>query len=210
MYFVERGKAKDIIVEVLRLGFATNQYYPFITHVTDTQERFPTEVEIYKEFPQKKIYVPSLVVSFTDGDGLIRTLGEEVLEEGFSDFSINGITRNVLVSTLYGGEFSLSLDVDIRALETTTRDEIADWATMYLRWMFKDKILERGIEIKDIRLKGETTETIGTNLVYVTGMTIDIYSEWEHEVRVGMTETLEAICQVDVSTYLQDGVTYFS
>ena len=209
MYFVEREKAKNIIIEVLKQGFATNPDYPYIPRVMDSvEEKFPNEIQIYEAFPARSIWLPAIVVKFTGGDGLIRTLGDEIIAEGFSDMSIGGLTRSVMTSQTYSGAFTISIDIDVMALETPTRDKVCDWADMYLRWLFRDKIRKRGIEIKTIRLKGETTQQLGTSLIYGTGMAVEIYSEWQHEIKIGVEETLNGICNINLSAYLPDGTTY--
>lgn len=82
----------------------------------------------------------------------------------------------------YGGKFEVSLDLDVLSQDTTSTEELADLAVMFL-WGEKKPYLEaEGIEILDISIGGEAEETYdetGDVNYYTASLSLQFRADWE-------------------------------
>lgn len=203
MFFSATQRIKQTIVEILRRSFNTNPDYRWSSDISQAG------ITIYTAFPLQRIKYPAIVVTSVTGDALLRTMNDEVIEEERTDVSIDGITHGMISSINYSGGFRFTVNIDVAAEESIRRDEILDWVLMYLRVLFKDKLVQEGIHVSGMRVLGERQVLVGTDYVYFQGIGLEVYSEWRHDIPVDVVETLQGISMMNFPYSVMDGSTYF-
>lgn len=91
---------------------------------------------------------------------------------------------------IYGGKWDLTYEFDCIAQDSIQREEIADWAIMYL-WAEKREFLaNEGISLTEISMGGESEEPMdetGDIFMYTASVSVQIQSEWEMHVPLPFT-----------------------
>ncbi len=202
VYYIKEYIKKTIIA-VLRYAFHYNDDYKFLPDLA------MTKITIVKHWPYRAIKLPIIVIGTATGDGLIRTMQDELLREDQLGISgpTDGVTYDGTSGYHYGGGFRITVTVDVAAEDTITREKIIDFVIMYLRYHYISNLQSYGLQLVDMRLTGEHQRLVGDDYVYFDGITVEYYTEWRDEVSVGEAERIESFNLEQVFSLLVDGTT---
>ena len=201
MIYCSTERAKIALIRVLELAFQTNMQFKW------DQDPDKSRIRIYKQWPKTDVKLPSVIITAAPGDPLMRTIGQDVRRQITSPVMMDGITRQVVSATQYGGSFQPSLNIEVASNDTMERDRIIDWISMYIRWFFWDKFRDFGIEFQSMRWNSDREDRLGNDWVYISSMSLDLLTEWNHTVTIDDASRLNAICIASVFVVNYDGTT---
>jgi len=140
--------------------------------------------------------VPSIgPVAFHWNTADFRTLPGVVLAFGkrakVKDTVAIVVTKHrVATARAFGGKWDFTLELDVIAQDPIQREEITDWAAMYL-WAEKRPILSNeGIELTEVSMGGESEEPMdetGDIIMYSASLSIQVQSDWEMHLPIPFT-----------------------
>lgn len=201
MFFAATGHLREGLVRVLQLAFSTNSEFQW------SPDKDSTQITISSSFPTRAVKYPLIVVTTANGPVQMRTIGQEYLRQETTEVSINGSSYNQVTAEVFGGGFSIRVDVDVAAELPTQRDRILDLTLMYLRWVLWDKLRAEAINITNITAGGDRTVFVGIDPINFRTLTLDTFSEWEEKISIAAGSTVDGICITNVFAYQPDGAT---
>jgi len=204
LYFGLSEKIKSTFVSILKKGFRSNLAYPFI------DDKDTTEITIIESWTTDFIKYPVMSVDGGDAtDYYRRTIGDHK-EDITLDVSFNGITYSQVRGVRVGGTFPPTVTITIAAESVIQRDQIADWAAMYIRHLFIEDLRKFGIEITGIRRGTNSQVVIGNDPIFWTDIICDTLVDWEESVVVDPVQTIKGICKTTIIETMIDGSTFSS
>jgi len=109
-----------------------------------------TKIRIYKSFPQRTAFYPSLIVKFRPFDASLTSMGEEGEDGG------DGIQDGTLVSQTYTGYLTIPIEIGVYAKGSPDdRDRLTDLLLQFLRIVRRGILDKSGVGYVKIRVEGE-------------------------------------------------------
>lgn len=164
---------KTAFEEILRRVFADNSI------VTNNKYRYTndpetTKIQIYRNFPVRAAFYPSITLSIGEFDASVNILG--IQNEPLSEHHDDG----QLVSQTYGGAMQIPLNITVRAKESQDdRDILRDYVIQVCRILARHEFAQSGLGIHQITGGGdeETEDTDGT-LIYSSTITLPLNTDY--------------------------------
>jgi hypothetical protein len=179
-------KTRDAVILNLRRIFSPASgelKYPYVETMAGEYDFDNTKIVISDAIPQEHAFFPAIIVDTVTGTE-DRYLGPDDLDElKNNDFEV---TDDRLFS-------SLNLTVNIRLYtidDTIARDEIIDRIYDHFK-LITDDLADAGIEIKRTTFLPDTRTYINDRYAITTGISMDVYTEWEDKLDV--TDLVEKI-----------------
>lgn len=201
MILVATERVKVGLVRILELAFQTNSQFRWSPDINATQ------VTIFKQWPLVDVKLPAIIVSSTPGDAMERTIGQELRRQVTSSKTIEGVEKQVVTAIKYGGTFEPSVTIEVACNDTMTRDRVVDWIAIYIRWFFWEKFRQFGINFQSMRFLSDREERLGTGLVQVSGLSLDLLTEWNHTICIDDANRIDAITITNIFIINYNGTT---
>ena len=80
--------------------------------------------------------------------------------------------------------YELTITLEIATRSTFDREFLADMIAMALRVQLRRKLESVGILIKDVKFTGESSLQLNSDKIYVSNLTLSIWSEWYDNVEL--------------------------
>lgn len=202
MNFQINDKVQNIVVDLLRVAFTTNPDYPYVVGPDGHPDLDNTLIAIYREYPKVMPSFPVVIVQAPLIDSMPRTLGDDALVSTYANQIIDGVAINGMCFQSMGGCANLSLTISITGITTTERENILDYIVTYLRHDFRWYLDQQAIEITNITRTGETIEIYGSELLYLSNVSCDLFLEWGE---IKGVDTILKDTDLCVSIFGQDG-----
>lgn len=120
-------------------------------------------------------------ISNTDAiPGVVIAFGDQLVDGDVVAVSVEGTRSNV--AKIYGGKAEVSMDIDIIARDSRTRNELADITTLYFWHEVKEWLSEEGILITNVSLGGKSEEPYDDNAddyFYTASVSLSMMTDWE-------------------------------
>lgn len=163
-----------------------------------------TEVRADYRFPQDSRGPYPLnrgELSNTDAiPGVVIAFGNHLIDGDVVAVVVDG--RRSDTARVYGGKAEISMDVDILARDSRTRNEMADSTVMYFWQTLRERLTEEGITITNVSMGGKSEEPYDDNAddyFYAASISLSLMTDWEvYEARPLYIQ------QVTPYTYAQD------
>jgi hypothetical protein len=133
---------KMAFVKVLRTVFSDSSIAQEYRYDPIREKR---QLHIFRSFPKKITGLPAIIVETEIADVSIKQLGEEIVQQVFSD---DGKT---LLARVYGGVVWIPVKITILAQTTTDRELITDLVSGYIRYAARPLFAKNRIEYLDIK-----------------------------------------------------------
>jgi len=174
----------------IKLGFVALLREAFLNTATPEEYRYSlneheTKIKIYRSFPRRVQFYPSILVEADSGDASVSYLGQEIYREN------KNATTGIVESVSFSGKLTVPINISVLTKSTTDRERLADLVTVYVRYLFKKKFEECGIHYINIKVSGESQAEERNEVVYKNGLIVDCYTEYENEVPVALINTIE-------------------
>lgn len=199
-YYTLSERIKESFATVLKRAFKTNFEYTYADELLDTK------ITILEAWNTNTVSYPVISVEASVTD-LYRKTFDDYKEPGFMDVSYNGITYTQVESLTVGGTFDSTVEIVVGANNSVERDRIADWTALYLRHIFSDELIKRGVTIQDIKRGGNTQVQVGNDMVHFATIVCVVITDWEEQVVVNSLETLSGLCNIQIVEQMLDGST---
>lgn len=193
-------RIRNGFVRTLQLAFQTNSQFRW----DSDPER--SNITISDQWPQREVKLPAIIVTAISGDSLQRTFGN-VRKQVTQSMYLSGATREVISALQFGGNMSPVVSIEVAAHDPVVRDRLVDWLQMYAMWFFTDKLKSVGLEIQGMNWISNREEYIGNQPVYISGLSIDLLTEWKHTVTIEDANRLDAITIANLFIINYDGTT---
>jgi hypothetical protein len=98
--------------------------------------------------------------------------------------------RRLPANLVYGGQWSLSLDVDVVARDVHAQQYIADRSVMHLMAVSRTRLVEEGLNIVEVSLGGESEEQYDetADLYYFnSNFAMTVETDWQYHVPIEFT-----------------------
>jgi len=174
---------KAIFVVFLRTAFKAESIPERYRYNRDENQ---SRIQIYRSFPRRTFRPPTIVVSAEAGNASVSSLGYEELK------SIKDDLGNIIGYQIYG-KLEIPVKITIYSLNTSDREILTDLVALCLRYLFRQKLLDRGISYTKIRIGGEAEETWRNQILYTNTITIDCYSEFTIDLGVDIVDIINNI-----------------
>lgn len=134
------------------------------------------DIQVYDTEPNTLEKFPMIVVNSGSGN---------IISGGLGDMSIE-LTNEYgdLIGYRYGGMYELTITLEIATRSTFDREFLADMIAMALRVQLRRKLESVGILIKDVKFTGESSLQLNSDKIYVSNLTLSIWSEWYDNVEL--------------------------
>ena len=164
----------------IKLAFVAVLRYAFSSDLVPDRYKYTTEerttkIKIYRSHPKQIEMWPCIILRCGSSREDISALGSEEALEDITDAS--GIPTGVS----YMGSLNLPVDIEVQGKSTKEREQITDLAIFFLRFLFRQKIQEKGIAFTRINIHGESEDEIDKEIIYKNEITIDCYYEFTHD-----------------------------
>lgn len=148
-------------------------------------EELPPELSRYAEYkyqgestgpwPLKPLHavnkpIPGVVIAFGGkipiGDKFVVVVTEDAQES----------------YDIYGGQWELTIDIDIVATDVNDQEEIADRTSVFLLGILRTQLSDEGVDLSRVSLGGESEEIrdeTGDDYFYNSSMSLSITTNWE-------------------------------
>jgi len=195
------AKVQNALVNLLKYAFTSNTDFKYTTDIKTTK------IGIYKAHPKVMPAYPIVIVNYPVADVSQRTFGDDLLYEAKGDWTFDGMTLvNGLCFSVYGGLVNSKLSVVVVARTAPERELIIDWIITYLRHVYRSYLDQWAIDIQGIGREAEIVQPYGSELIYLSQVSMDMYYEWNRilspEGHVLMDYNLDA------NIILPDGTTF--
>jgi len=116
----------------------------------------------------------------------------------------------------YGGRWELSLDFDVMSRDVDAQQEIADQTVIYIWGVLRSRMIDEGLDIKDVSLGGESEEVYdetGDDYFYNSSFSLTVETDWSIHVPLSaflrhaapltleQTKTMAALSDEDAATF---------
>ena len=98
-----------------------------------------------------------------------------------------------LIGELWAGGWEGTFQIQIAAESTIEREELADLSSMYLIYIKREQLRENGVLIRNMSIGGESEEPYGSDYIYLTTLTLDIWTEWWEQILFENIDEIEKI-----------------
>ena len=143
----------------------------------------------YADLQDKRTDIDNTIIEITDVDPIecvkfpaliVTALTDRGSTFFFSDdlFFEKRDKDGRVLEEVRGNAVRLTLTVEAWGFSSVERDELTDKAYIYSRTI-RDRLALLGIEIRQVELLSPRQEVLGTRMHFVSGVSINTYSEWE-------------------------------
>jgi hypothetical protein len=165
---------KDIIIIYLRRYFYNEENYEHDIPPQLSEDHY-TDIRIYDTEPEDLRGFPLIIVNGSNGQMITSGLGDMALE-------IRDERDGNLLGYKYGGMYNFNLTLEIATRSTLDREVLTDITTKALRFDLRRKIEREGVLVKDMSYNGESTVAYDSNNIYVSTISMNVFSEWYEDV----------------------------
>ena len=161
---------RDTFVIAMRSTFSTDPDYSYAQLSTGQTDFDNSAIEIIDTVPSETTKFPVIVVNSIIGRGTSISFSDDFLYETRDE---NGKVN----AEVFGNQFPATIDIEVWAYDSISRDELIDREYLYLKSV-KNIFADAGIEIRNVSMITHREEELGTRTCFVSGLSIDTYSEW--------------------------------
>jgi len=174
--------------DILRAYFSVDPTYPWVTNLQTTK------INILEFFtPQARTY-PMITVEDITGDMFAKTLDRGFQETVTGLTVIDGITyTNAPLGYRHGIGREYTVMMRVRDYSPVKTAEIVDKIDQALSFYMFERFRERGIEITNMRIAGESSEQIGNDALHYVDIAVEVYAEWEEFISIEQANMLKDI-----------------
>ena len=159
------------------------------TFVTAMREAFKTDTDFpFIELPDGRTDIDQSVIDITDVEPaevtkfpaiIVRSLIDRGGSIYFDDDFLGEIRdeNGKLTGWEKGNQLRLTVELEVWAWDSIVREELTDKAYIFLKTV-KDVYSTNGIELRHVTLITPREEDIGTRVHFISGLSVDTYSEW--------------------------------
>ena len=171
-------------VEALRTAFETDENYPYVALSTGITDINNTLIQISDVEPIESIKVPTIVVKgHMDREGSIYFMDDLIRE-------VRDVSGSV-ISEIHGNQLRLNLELEVWAWSSIEREEVVDQTYIYLKTL-KQVFADFGIELRLITLIAPREELIGSRVLFISGLSVDTYSEWTVDTTISQDDLIKS------------------
>ena len=164
---------KTVFEAVLRASFTDT------TIIQDERYRYTddettTKLQIYRSFPSRAPFFPSITISVSDFDASVLTLG--IQQEQLDERVVNG----QVIDSSFGGYLQIPVVLTIRAKESQDdRDLLRDYLIQILRILARSRFAAYGFGFRSITVTGDDQdEDSDGNVIYTASITILVDTDY--------------------------------
>lgn len=176
MIFTSRETVQDTTVNLLRAAFSVDVDWHW-----DSDADLRT-IDIFTSFPKNASGYPIIVVQNSSGPALPRTFNGDLIGEERGLMNIDGLTVNGICYQIFGGSFELTTEIFVGSQSAATRTKILDKVVLFLRYLFRDYLESRGIDVTGVRYGSQRVESYGAQLLYFNSVILDTFISWQDTV----------------------------
>jgi len=179
-YFYLHG-IKNAFVSALRAAFADENIPTEFRYDPNMQN---SQIQIYKNFPQRVMKLPMIVVSTNDGDGSFTYISDEILFENLEQ-NENGY--------MYGGVLTLNVEIAIYTQNIVDMEKLTDIVLILMRYVFREKFQERNLAYSTLKISGESMEESDLGRIYKNVITTKVTSDFTNFIPASLVEKIQKI-----------------
>jgi len=179
-YFYLHG-IKNAFVSALRAAFSDENIPAEFRYDTNTQK---SQIQIYKNFPQRIMKLPMIVVSTNNGDGSFTYISDELLFENFEQNEYG---------YMYGGVLTLDVEIAIYTQNIVDMEKLTDIVLILMRYVFREKFQERNLAYSSLRVSGESTEESDLGRIYKNIISTKVTSDFTNFIPISLIEKIQKI-----------------
>lgn len=148
-------------------------------------EEFPSQVSLYAEYkyqgestgpwPLKPLHavnkpIPGVVLAFGNKIPVGDRFAVVITEDAQENYDV------------FGGQWEITLDIDVVATDVNEQEEIADRTAVFLLGILRTQLADEGVELSRVSLGGESEEIrdeTGDDYFYNSSMSVSLTTNWE-------------------------------
>jgi hypothetical protein len=147
-----------------------------------------TKIKIYRSFPKRMIYYPSIVVHSRAFDASLTSMGEE-REEQYGQ-QLNGVFKMT-----YGGHMVIPIELKIYSKDNTyDRDKLTDTLLIIVKIMQRSVFARFGLGYVTIKVGGDAEYEAGDGvMVFTNTVTLYVVTDWSLDLDPDESELFEKV-----------------
>ncbi len=176
---------KGAFVKSLRTAFAQKSVPEQYRYDREESAR---QVSIYREWPNRTVKYPLILVRANNVETSIESLGDEILAENYDreDKDLN--------SQVYGGVMWVPVSIEVLAKEIKDRDRVTSLAAFYIRHLFLPFFKKENLEYLDINIEvPDSQEEVQGEMFHVGRINVRCQTEYRHVVDLTMFDAMRAV-----------------
>jgi len=187
IYYTLVEQIKNEVIDVLRDVFSTHPVWTYVASPSGGPDYDNSKILISDIYPLEARLLPAITVSFTGGTDKVLAFNQNRWLVKYDP------DTGLPLYYEFNGAWNTTALLTISCEDTITREQLTSYIS-HLFMHFKRRYLSnKGVFIKNVGMGSETEEPYANDYLYLSTVTLEVYSEWNRKYPLVGAATVETI-----------------